>query len=126
MAQNRQTESLLKKIDKNQVEKYYYAHGRRKEATASVKLYAGQGETLVNNKPVEKYFPTQAAKVEYLKSFHLTQTIGKYYAIIKVKGSGSSGQLGAIVNGISRALKAADEKHHPILKKAGLLTRDSR
>ena len=125
MAQNRQTESKNKN-DKNQGKKYYYAHGRRKEATASVKLYAGQGETLINNKPIGKYFPAQTAKVEYLKPFHLTQTVGKYYAVVKVEGSGSSGQLGAIVHGISRALNKADEKHHPILKKAGLLTRDSR
>ena len=125
MAQNHQTESKNKN-DKNQGEKYYYAHGRRKEATASVKLYAGQGETLVNNKPIEKYFPSEAAKVEYLKPFHLTQTVGKYYAIIKVEGSGKIGQLGAIVHGLSGALKKADEKHHSILKKAGLLTRDSR
>ncbi len=111
---------------KKQTPQSIYAHGRRKEATAKVNLYPGQGETLVNNKPIEKYFPTESSKMEYLKPFHLTQTFGKYYAIITVKGSGKSGQLGAIVHGISKALKTADEKYHPILKKAGLLTRDSR
>ncbi|OGD85480.1 30S ribosomal protein S9 [Candidatus Curtissbacteria bacterium RBG_13_35_7] len=103
-----------------------YAHGRRKEAAARVRLYKGRGQTIVNNKPIEEYFPSHVAKNEYLKPFHLTQTIGKYYATIKVEGSGKIGQLGAVVHGISRALNLVDEKYHPILKKAGLLTRDPR
>lgn len=126
MGQEQKKDNKLDKNNKSQGQKYYFAHGRRKEATARVKLFQGQSETLVNNKPIEKYFPQEASKIEYLRPFHLTGTQGKYYAIIKVEGSGNAGQLGAVVHGISRALKSADEKHHLILKKAGLLTRDSR
>jgi len=111
---------------KKQTRQAIYAHGRRKEAAARVRLYAGKGEILVNNKPIGKYFPSEAAKTEYLKPFHITETLDKYYATIHVEGSGVSGQLGAVVHGISRALNEADKKYRPILKRAGLLTRDSR
>jgi len=63
----------------------------------------------------------------YTKPFELTETVGKYYATIKVGGGGKSGQLGAVIHGLSRAFSLVDpEKFRPILKKQKLLTRDSR
>lgn len=105
---------------------FFYAHGRRKEAAARVRLYKGKGEFTVNEKPIEKYFAQEVARISYLRPFFLTKTQDKYYATIKVQGSGKSGQLAAIVHGLARALVEADKSLRPILKKAGLLTRDPR
>lgn len=116
-------------IDKNnnRKENFIRAHGRRKEATARVRLFSGKGITLVNEKPISEYFPGEVARNEYLKPLLITQTEEKFYATVKVVGSGKKGQLQAVIHGISRALNNVDEKtFRPILKKAGLLTRDPR
>lgn len=105
---------------------FYYAHGRRKEAAARVRLFTGKGQTLVNEKPIEVYFPLSVNKSLYLRPFQLTHTEGKYFATIKVKGSGKKGQLDAVIHGIARALTNADNEYRSTLKKAGLLTRDPR
>lgn len=117
--------SSLKKTSASK-KKYFYAHGRRKEASARVRLYPGKGQTIINDKAIEDYFPSAVFKTELQKPFKITQTEGKYYATIKVEGSGPKGQLGAVIHGLSRALNIADEKHHQFLKKSGLLTRDPR
>lgn len=101
-------------------------HGRRKEAIARVRLYKGRGETIVNEKPIEKYFPQETARVLWSKPFKLTKSEGQYYATIKVIGSGKNSQLEAIVHGLSRALSMINPEFRPTLKKAGLLTRDPR
>lgn len=113
--------------------KYIPAVGRRKTATARVRLYqkkdlpAGrQGQIIVNELPIEKYFPGDVNKVLYLEPFRVTNTEGKYSATIKVEGSGKMGQVGAVVHGIARALVLANKDFRPILKKKGLLTRDPR
>jgi small subunit ribosomal protein S9 len=106
---------------------YIYALGRRKAATARVRLFKGKGETLVNGQPIGDYFPGKVAEIAYLRPFHLTETEGKYYATIKVAGSGKNGQLGAVIHGLARALdKANKEVYHSDLKKHKLLTRDPR
>lgn len=111
----------------NKKSSYISTHGRRKEAVARVRLYTGKGETIVNGKPIEEYFPLETQKALYLKPFHLTKTEGKYWATIKVEGSGKKGQLDATVHGISRALNDVNrEEFRSILKKAGLLMRDPR
>ena len=116
-----------KKKSKKPTKKYTYAVGRRKRATAQVRLFKGKGETLVNNLPIEKYFPGEVNKVAYEKPFRATKTEGKRYATVIVRGSGKNGQLDAIVHALSRALdKENQEKHHLLLKKDSLLTRDSR
>jgi small subunit ribosomal protein S9 len=102
------------------------AHGRRKEAVARIRLYKGKGEIVVNQNPIEKYFPQISAKVLWQKPFKLTKSEGQYYATIKVTGSGKNSQLKAVVHGLSRALILAEPQFRPILKKAGLLTRDAR
>ena len=105
---------------------FFTAHGRRKEAVARVRLYKGKGEIVVNEKPIEKLFPGETAKVRWVKPLRLTKSEGEYYATIKVSGSGKSSQLGAIAHGLSRALILAHPEFKPTLKKAGLLTRDPR
>lgn len=106
---------------------FIYAVGRRKTASARVRLYKKKGAISVNDLPIEKYFSLEAYKQVYLEPFRVTDTIDRYSASVKVEGSGISSQLGAVTHGISRALSIADEKkYRPILKKHGLLTRDSR
>jgi|SRR3989344_3892278 len=106
--------------------KYITAHGSRKQAVARVRLYKGKGEFTVNDLPIEKYFPQEADKVQWQKPFTLTKLLGVYHATIKVEGSGKSSQLAAVIHGLARALIIADKNARPILKKAGLLTRDPR
>jgi small subunit ribosomal protein S9 len=106
---------------------FIFAIGRRKTATAKVRLCSGRGEILVNGKPIGEYFPGEVAKITYLKPFEATDTLGKYYATIKVEGSGKTGQLEAVVHGLARALDKGNKKlYHSALKKYKLLTRDSR
>ena len=102
------------------------AVGRRKRAVARIWLYPEKGPLVVNQKKIEEYFPGEVAKAFYLKPFLLTNTLGRFRAKIKVEGSGKSGQLQAVVHGLSRALLAFDENFKPRLKKHGLLTRDPR
>lgn len=120
-------EKTNKKVKKGRKKSYTYAIGRRKTATARVRLFKGKGEIMVNNQPIEKYFPSEVDKLIYTQPFKVAQTEGKYYATIKVEGSGKNGQLGAVVHGLARALdKENSELYHNLLKKAGLLTRDPR
>jgi small subunit ribosomal protein S9 len=116
-----QSQSVLKKGD------FVFAVGRRKTAVARVRLFKGKGEILVNDQPINKYFSNQQAELFYLKPFQVTDTLGKFHATIKVEGSGLSGQLGAVVHGLARALDKLDkEAYHTALKKNKLLTRDPR
>jgi small subunit ribosomal protein S9 len=86
-----------------------------------------KGEILVNNRPIESYFPGEIYKKLYLEPFRTTNTIGRFAVSAKISGGGLSGQLGAFIHGVSRALvKVDEEKLRPILKKRGFLTRDSR
>ena len=102
--------------------KYVYAVGRRKEATATVRLYRGKGQTLVNDKPIDEYFPGPVSQYYYQQPLVLTKTLGKFYATFKVVGGGKSGQLDAVVLALSRALEKVDrEKYRPVLKEACLL-----
>lgn len=105
---------------------YIFACGRRKEAQASVHLFKGEGQFTVNGQPIVKYFPQEPSKLIWQKPFVITKSHGQYYATIKVQGSGKSSQLAAIIHGLSRALSQANPDFRPVLKKAGLLTRDPR
>ncbi len=117
----------VKTENKTKNSSFVFAHGRRKEAVARVRLFKGKGQTTVNGKPIEEYFPQETFKSDYLKPFKLTKTEGQFYVTVKVTGSGTKGQLDAVVHGISQALnKANREEYRPMLKKAGLLTRDAR
>ena len=106
--------------------KFISSHGARKEAIARIRLYSGKGEIIVNGKPIDQYFPGKVAKIKWQRPFNLLNVQDKYYATIKVKGSGKNSQLDAVIHGLSRALNVANPDFRPTLKKAGLLTRDSR
>lgn len=107
--------------------KYTPTVGRRKTASARVRLFTGKGETVVNNKPIGEYFPGEAAKAVYLKPFTVCEVVGDYYATVRVVGSGKNSQLEAVVHGIARALdKVNRETFHGPLKKNDLLKRDPR
>lgn len=106
---------------------YIYAVGRRKTSAARVRLFKGKGENTVNGMAIDKYFPGILNKSVWSKPFGLTETSDTYYASIKVVGGGKDGQVKACAHGLARALaKAKEDEFRPILKKAGLLTRDSR
>jgi small subunit ribosomal protein S9 len=112
---------------KTKKESYIYASGKRKNASARVRLYKGTGQTQVNGLPIAEYFPGEVLKSNWGKPFELTDTWGKYYATIKVVGGGKNGQVEAVSNALAKALVSADKENYKInLKKAGLLTRDAR
>lgn len=107
--------------------KYTYAAGRRRSASARVRLFRGKEKSLVNDMTIEKYFPGKVMKASWMKPFELTETVGKYYVTVKVVGGGKNGQLDATVHGIAKAYNLLKpEKFREPLKKAGLLTRDPR
>ncbi len=100
--------------------------GRRKNAIARVKLIDGSGKITVNKREFEKYFPLEIQRDEIMRPFKVTDTVGRYDALIRVHGGGPVGQAGAVRLGIARSLVALDEDARSALRGAGLLTRDPR
>lgn len=105
---------------------YTYAVGRRKAAIATVKLFAGKGDSTVNKIAADKYFPGKTAQIAYNRPFVTTETSGKYYFQTKIIGGGFAGQVEALGLALARALVKINESFKPILKPTGLLTVDSR
>lgn len=104
----------------------YYATGRRKTSAARVFLTAGSGKMTINGKDADVYLSTATGRGTIQVPFSITDTRNKFDARITVIGGGPNGQSEAIRHAISRALIVANEQLRPVLKKAGLLTRDSR
>ncbi|MEN3186521.1 MAG: 30S ribosomal protein S9 [Atribacterota bacterium] len=104
----------------------YYATGRRKHAVAKVWLTLGNGKVRVNGRPLQEYFPCPSWQILIQKPLTLTGRDSRMDVEVLVKGGGLSGQAGAVAHGIARALLLVDENLRPVLKKAGLLTRDPR
>ncbi len=107
-------------------EPVYYATGRRKTSAARVFLKTGSGKITVNGKELDKYMPTPTARMTVVLPFVLTDTKNQYDVRVTVVGGGVTGQSEAIRHGLSRALIIVKPELRPTLKKAGLLTRDSR
>ena len=105
---------------------FYYGTGRRKEAVARVRLLPGTGEIYINGRTIDEYFGLETLKLIVRQPLHLTDSLHRFDVHAKVHGGGFSGQAGAIRHGISRALLHVDDEMRPILKPAGLLTRDQR
>ena len=105
---------------------YYYATGRRKTAVARVRLYMDTGPIVVNGRPMEEFFPWDMWRQSVTEPFQVTNTAGQFRVVAKLAGGGVSGQADALRHGIARALEVADPSLRQPLKKAGLLTRDSR
>jgi len=100
--------------------------GRRKEAVARVRVSSGQGQIIVNGKPISEYFLGESLQKLYQRPLELTKTTGKYTISVKVEGGGQVSQLGAIIHGIARAIVKENPSLRVILKKEGFLTRDPR
>ena len=102
------------------------ATGRRKTSVARVRLTEGSGNIIVNGLEVNKYFNTNLQQDLLKKPFITAGVVGKYDIIASVNGGGKSGQCGAVVHAVSRALASTDDEMKDVLKKAGFLTRDAR
>jgi small subunit ribosomal protein S9 len=100
--------------------------GRRKRAVARVRLRPGKGVITVNTRPIEQYFPTATHRMAASEALRLTSTDEVYDVDATLDGGGITGQAGALRMGIARALVELDAETRPVLKKAGLLTRDAR
>jgi small subunit ribosomal protein S9 len=100
--------------------------GRRKESVARVRFHDGSGQVTLNGKPLEAYFPSMATRMRVMEPLTLTQTQGRYDIDATLGGGGTTGQADALRLGISRGLVELDAELRPTLKKAGMLTRDSR
>ena len=104
----------------------YNATGRRKSSVARVRLVPGEGNIVINDRELNKYFGLKTLELIVNQPLEVTETKGKYDVLVNVNGSGISGQAGAIRHGIARALLKVDAEFRPALKKAGFLTRDPR
>ncbi len=100
--------------------------GRRKEATARIRLTSGKGEDLINGKPALQIFPGVISKEALNKPFMACEVKDKYHFSAVVEGGGTASQLEAIVLGVSRALAVANPDFKPKLRQHDLLTRDPR
>lgn len=131
----------IKTQTKSKSKEYVSATGKRKESVARVRLYqhikdtlswgatqVNKGDMVVNQKPIQQYFSSTVEQHRYTEPLRITNAHQNNYTFtIKVTGGGHSGQLDAVIVGISNALQKLDrEKYRPILKKKGFLTRDSR
>ena len=105
---------------------YNYGTGRRKSSVARVFLKAGSGKIVVNNKPVDEYFSRETGRMIVRQPLVLTDNLNKFDIMVNVSGGGESGQAGAVRHGITRALIDLDAEMKPVLKAAGLVTRDAR
>ena len=106
---------------------YFYALGRRKAATARVRLQGGKGTITVNGKPAEEYFAgSELLMAELNKPFTALQQENKFDISANVTGGGHAGQIEAIRLGIAKALALMNEDLRGTLKRADLLSRDPR
>jgi small subunit ribosomal protein S9 len=105
---------------------YFYGTGRRKTAIARVRIMPGNGAIIVNGIPYEERYSRLELRRRVIKPLVATDSMGKYNVIAKVEGGGVAAQGDAISHGIARALVEVDEKSKAVLRKDGLLTRDSR
>ncbi|MDP7640276.1 MAG: 30S ribosomal protein S9 [Candidatus Hydrogenedentes bacterium] len=104
----------------------YVTVGRRKEATARVRLKPGTGRIVVNGKPIDEYLAREVLVMLARQPFVATETDEKFDVRARCDGGGLSGQAGALRLGIARALVEANSDYKPALRGAGLLTRDAR
>ena len=106
---------------------YFYGTGRIKSSVARVRVYPnGTGAITINGRDIDDYFGLDTLKLIVRQPMELTETIGAFDIVCTVAGGGVTGQAGAIRHGLSRALLQYNEELRPVLKKAGLLTRDPR
>ena len=119
------TTSVNKKI-KLDFKDSKYATGRRKKSIAKVWLKKGSGIISVNGKKMVDYFQKQNLQISIFRPLTLVKRENEFDVKCSVKGGGLSGQAGAIIHGLSRAIVLYEPEHRTTLKKAKLTTRDSR
>lgn len=108
-------------------QQYFYGTGKRKTAIAKVRLYPGEGgSVVVNGKPMEEYFNWAPWQVIIREAFQVTDTANRFQVVVQVIGGGVHAQAEAIRHGIARALVVSDESMKVPLRRAGFITRDSR
>ncbi|MCH2202808.1 MAG: 30S ribosomal protein S9 [Fuerstiella sp.] len=100
--------------------------GRRKTSVARVRIKQGSGEFLINGRSLEQYFGVERDREMVQAPLKLADKLGKVDVSIRVKGGGTTGQTGAVLLGISRALEVVEPALHHKLSEAGFLTRDGR
>ena len=106
---------------------YFYGTGRRKSSVARVHLFQnGTGTITIKGRDIDEYFGLETLKMVVRQPLAATELVGKVDIEATVEGGGVSGQAGALRHGIARALLLVNEEYRPILKAAGLLTRDPR
>lgn len=106
---------------------YFYGLGRRKSATARVRVLKGKGAITINDKPAAEYFAESKSLLnEITKPFDVLELNGKYDVTVRVSGGGTTGQVDAIRLGIAKALVEMDESLKNTLRRADLLGRDPR
>lgn len=103
-----------------------YGTGRRKSAVARVYLQPGKGNIVVNGKPVDEFFSRETGRMVVRQPLVLVEKLQDFDIKVNVDGGGESGQAGAVRHGITRALIDYDATLKPVLRKAGLVTRDAR
>ena len=103
-----------------------YGTGRRKSAVARVYLQPGKGSIVVNGKPVDEFFSRETGRMVVRQPLVLIEKLDTFDIKVNVTGGGESGQAGAVRHGITRALIDYDAALKPVLRKAGLVTRDAR
>ena len=105
---------------------YYEAVGRRKEASARVRLYSGEGQIVVNDKPANEYFSRDVDLRTIVGPLKMAGLDESFDISVKVSGGGVTGQAGAVQLGVARALLKTDPELRKKLRQQGFLTRDSR
>jgi len=108
------------------LENRYFGTGKRKNAIACVIIKPGKGEKVVNGKPILEYLKSDVLVMDVEKPLQMLNSMESYDIVARVRGGGLSGQAGAIRLGISRALALMSEDNRKVLRKGGMLTRDSR
>jgi small subunit ribosomal protein S9 len=103
-----------------------YGTGRRKTSAARVYLTPGNGDIIVNGRPLDVFFGRETARMIVRQPLVVAEAEGRFDVRVTVRGGGTTGQAGAIRHGITRALMDYDEGLRKTLRKAGFVTRDAR
>lgn len=105
---------------------FVWGTGRRKTAVARVRICEGSGNIVVNGRKYEEYFPVVQDQQNVLAALKATECTEKYDIYVNVRGGGGTGQSGAVLLGVARALMKSDETLESTLRDGDFLTRDSR
>jgi small subunit ribosomal protein S9 len=105
---------------------YTYSLGKKKTASAQVKLFDGKGDSTINGRSLADYIARKDLFETIFAPLKLCKLDDKMYFTVEVQGSGESSQASAIAHGLAKALSEKDVANRPVLKAAGMLTRDAR